>query len=76
MSAPTPPAGVSAGTSMTVGGTVVELDVTPSNGDVECALKCNGLDVTVTYEEDGGVMVEVESGKGRHHFTARALNKE
>jgi hypothetical protein len=75
MSTPTPaPAGPSGVAGMTLGDVSVEVEVTPQEGgDVACVMSCNGREVAVTYEEDGGVMVVAETV--RHHFTAKALNK-
>jgi hypothetical protein len=73
MSSPAP-AGMSGTSAMNLSGYAVSVQVTPeADGDVVCDMSCNGREVTVTYEDDGGVMVEIEALK--HHFTAKALNK-
>jgi hypothetical protein len=73
MSSTTPPAAGLSGTSeINLGSVSVEVEVTPQpGGDVECVMTCNGREVAVTYEDDGGIMVMAETVK--HHFTARAL---
>jgi len=75
MSSPAP-AGVSGASAMNLSGNTVSVHVTPEpDGDVQCDLNCNGREVKVTYETDGGILIEVEQGAGRHHFTAKALRK-
>jgi len=57
-----PPAGVSASAGVTLNDWVtVDMTVTPqASGAITCDMTCNGRDVTVTFESNGEVNMDVK----------------